>query len=111
MKSSAFKIDAYADRIYLTYKWTENGIDPDNTKELFADLNVTVEVVTGEVIDIIYQIKPLEFFGDPYWVGNYRQKADQNSKMVIDTVIRNSKIGDKLLLIIRRQKSFHLNQQ
>ncbi|MGC2425457.1 MAG: hypothetical protein WA421_00355, partial [Nitrososphaeraceae archaeon] len=108
LKSSAFKIDTYADRIYLTYKWTENGVDQLTHKELFADLNVTVEVVTGEVIDIIYQIKPLEFFGDHYWVRNYRQKADQNAKMVIDTVIRNSKIGDKLLAHYQKAEKLSL---
>ena len=108
LKNSGFKIDTYADRIYLTYKWTENGVDQITQKELFADLNVTVEVVTGEVIDIIYQIKPLEFFGDPYWVRNYRQKADQNAKMVIDTVIRNSKIGDKLLAHYQKAEKLSL---
>ncbi|HJS83221.1 MAG TPA: 4Fe-4S dicluster domain-containing protein, partial [Nitrososphaera sp.] len=34
---------------------------------------------------------------DPYWVKGYRQKADQNAKMIIDTIIRNTKIGDKLI--------------
>jgi NAD-dependent dihydropyrimidine dehydrogenase PreA subunit len=108
LKSSGFKIDTYADRIYLTYKWTENGVDQLTQKELFADLNVTVEVVTGEVIDIIYQIKPLEFFGDHYWVKNYRQKADQNAKVVIDTVIRNTKIGDKLLAHYQKAEKLSL---
>jgi NAD-dependent dihydropyrimidine dehydrogenase PreA subunit len=97
LKNSGFIVDAYADRIYATYKWNEKGIDPLNQEELSADLLITVEIVTGEVVDIIYQIKPLEFFGDPYWVRNYRQKADQNAKMVIDTIIRNTKIGDKLI--------------
>ncbi|HZC20798.1 MAG TPA: hypothetical protein VE223_04050, partial [Nitrososphaeraceae archaeon] len=97
LKNSGFKIDTYADRIYITYKWNESSIDPTTQKDLTAELHVTVEVVTGEVVDIIYQIKPLEFFGDPYWVRNYRQKANQNCKMIIDTVIRNTKIGDKLI--------------
>ncbi|MGB7954058.1 MAG: hypothetical protein WCF23_08760 [Candidatus Nitrosopolaris sp.] len=30
---------------------------------LSADLYIAVEIVTGEVVDLIYQIKPLEFFG------------------------------------------------
>src|ERR671933_2003544 len=97
LKSYGFKIDTYADRIYVTYQWTEKGTDTITEEDLSVDLNVTVEVVTGEVVDIIYQIKPLEFFGDHYWVRNYRQKADQNAKMVIDTIIRNTKIGDKLI--------------
>ena len=97
LKSSGFKMDTHADRIYVTYKWTEKGVDPLTGKELSADLNIMVEIVTGEVVDLIYQIRPLEYFGDPYWIRNYRQKADQNAKMIIDTIIRNTKIGDKLL--------------
>ena len=97
LRSSGFKMDMHADRIYVTYKWTEKGVDPVRSKELSADLNVMVEIVTGEVVDLIYQIRPLEYFGDHYWIRNYRQKADQNAKMVIDTIIRNTKIGDKWL--------------
>jgi NAD-dependent dihydropyrimidine dehydrogenase PreA subunit len=97
LKSSGFKMDTHADRIYVTYKWTEKGVDPVTGKELSADLNIMVDIVTGEVVDLIYQIRPLESFGDPYWIRNYRQKADQNAKMIIDTIIRNTRIGDKLL--------------
>jgi NAD-dependent dihydropyrimidine dehydrogenase PreA subunit len=97
LKSYGFKIDTYADRIYVTYQWTEKGTDATTEEDLSVDLNVTVEIVTGEVVDIIYQIKPLEFFGDAYWVQNYRQKADHNAKMVIDTIIRNTKIGDRMI--------------
>jgi NAD-dependent dihydropyrimidine dehydrogenase PreA subunit len=108
LKNSGFIVDAYADRIYATYKWNEKGIDPLNQEELSADLLITVEIVTGEVVDIIYQIKPLEFFGDPYWVRNYRQKADQNAKMVIDTIIRNTKIGDKLIAHYQKTEKLSL---
>ena len=97
LKSSGFKMDTHADRIYVTYKWSEKGEDIITHEELVADLNITVEIVTGEVVDLIYQIRQLEYFGDPYWIRNYRQKADQNAKMVIDTIIRNTKIGDKLI--------------
>jgi len=97
LRSSGFKMDTHADRIYITYKWSEKGNDPVTGGELSVDLNITVEIVTGEVVDLIYQIRQLEYFGDPYWIKNYRQKADQNAKMVIDTIIRNTKIGDKLL--------------
>jgi NAD-dependent dihydropyrimidine dehydrogenase PreA subunit len=97
LKSSGFKMDTHADRIYVTYKWSEKGEDQITHEELVADLNITVEIVTGEVVDLIYQIRQLEYFGDPYWIRNYRQKADQNAKMVIDTIIRNTKIGDKLI--------------
>jgi NAD-dependent dihydropyrimidine dehydrogenase PreA subunit len=97
LRSSGFKIDTHADRIYITHKWTEKGGDSVTGEELSADLNITVEIVTGEVVDLIYQIRQLEYFGDPYWIKNYRQKADQNAKMVIDTIIRNTKIGDKLI--------------
>jgi NAD-dependent dihydropyrimidine dehydrogenase PreA subunit len=107
VRNSGFKVDAYADRIYVTHTWSEDSIDPLTQENLSVSLNVTVEIVTGEVVDIIYQLKPLEFFGDPYWVKNYRHKADQNAKMIIDTIIRNSKIGDKL--IAHYQKSEKLS--
>jgi NAD-dependent dihydropyrimidine dehydrogenase PreA subunit len=97
LKSSGFKIDSYADRIYVTQKWTENGIDIITQKGLEANLDITVEIITGDVVDIIYQIKPLEYFGDHYWIKNYRQKTDTNAKIIIDTIIWNSKIGDKLI--------------
>jgi NAD-dependent dihydropyrimidine dehydrogenase PreA subunit len=96
--SSMFKVDTYADRIYVTYKWKEQDVTstkPEEWKE--AELEVTVEIVTGEVIDIIYQIKPLDYFPDAYWVKNYRIKADNYAKMVIDTILRNTIIGDKLV--------------
>jgi NAD-dependent dihydropyrimidine dehydrogenase PreA subunit len=97
VKSSGFKVDSYADRIYVTDKWTESGVDAITQKAVEANLEITVEIITGDVIDIIYQIKPLEYFGDHYWVKNYRQKTDTNAKIIIDTIIWNSKIGDKLL--------------
>ena len=109
LKNSGFKIDSYADRIYVTHQWVENGVDLLTQEPLSANLNITVEIVTGEVVDIIYQIKPLEFFGDPYWVRNYRDKADKNAKMVIDTILRNSRIGDKL--IAHYQKAEKLTQE
>src|SRR5215203_2958224 len=98
LKSSGFKMDTHADRIYVTY----------NGKELSADLNITVEIVTGEVVDLIYQIRQLEYFGDPYWIRNYRQKADQNAKMVIDTIIRNTKIGDKFIAHFQKAEKLSL---
>jgi NAD-dependent dihydropyrimidine dehydrogenase PreA subunit len=108
LKSSGFKMDTHADRIYVTYKWTEKGIDLYTGKELSADLNITVEIVTGEVVDLIYQIRQLEYFGDPYWIRNYRQKADQNAKMVIDTIIRNTKIGDKFIAHFQKAEKLSL---
>ena len=97
LKSSGFKVDAYADRIYVTDRWTENGVDNITQQDVEANLEITVEIVTGDVVDIIYQIRPLEFFGDHYWIKNYRQKTDTNAKVIIDTIIWNSKIGDKLI--------------
>ena len=108
LRSSGFKMDTHADRIYVTYKWTEKGIDQVTGKELSADLNITVEIVTGEVVDLIYQIRQLEYFGDPYWVRNYRQKADHNAKMVIDTIIRNTKIGDKFIAHLQKAEKLSL---
>jgi NAD-dependent dihydropyrimidine dehydrogenase PreA subunit len=97
LKSSGFKVDSYADRIYVTDKWTENGIDAITKQAVEANLEITVEIVTGDVVDIIYQIKPLEYFGDHYWIKNYRQEADTKAKIIIDTIIWNTKIGDKLI--------------
>ena len=97
MKKLGFSVDTYADRIYITYKWTEEEFDQLEKKHLKANLSIMVEIVTGEVVDIIYQIKPLEYFGDHYWIKNYRMKADQNAKMILDTILLNTKIGDKLI--------------
>src|SRR5918912_1716565 len=108
LRSSGFKMDTHADRIYVTYKWAEKGEDPSTSEELTADLNITVEIVTGEVVDLIYQIKQLEYFGDPYWIRNYRQKADQNAKMVIDTIIRNTKIGDKYISHLQKAEKLSI---
>ncbi|MFL6496197.1 MAG: ferredoxin family protein, partial [Nitrososphaera sp.] len=108
LKKSGFKIDTHADRIYVTYNWTEKGIDQLSGKDMSADLGLTVEIVTGEVIDIIYQIRPLEYFGDPYWIRNYRQKADQSAKMVIDTIMRNTKIGDKFIAHLQKSEKLSL---
>jgi NAD-dependent dihydropyrimidine dehydrogenase PreA subunit len=104
LKSSGFKVDSYADRIYVTHKWTEIGVNTLTKEEMSADLDITVEIVTGEVIDIIYQIKPIESYGDLYWIKNYRQKVDSNAKMVIDSIIWNSKVGDKMLAYYQKTK-------
>jgi NAD-dependent dihydropyrimidine dehydrogenase PreA subunit len=97
LKSSGFKVDSYADRIYVTDKWTESGIEAITKQAVEANLEITVEIVTGDVVDIIYQIKPLEYFGDHYWIKDYRQKTDTKAKIIIDTIIWNTKIGDKLI--------------
>jgi NAD-dependent dihydropyrimidine dehydrogenase PreA subunit len=110
LKTSGFKTDTYADRIYVTYNWTEQGKDLITQEDLRADLLVTVEIVTGEVIDIIYQIKPIEFFGDHYWVKDYRKKADDNAKMIIDTIIRNTSIGDKLISHYQKSQKISLEE-
>ncbi len=97
LKKLGYSLDSYADRIFVTMKWPEKGFDIYTNKEQSTELSVTVEIVTGEVLDIIYQIRPLETFGDLYWVKNYRHKADHNAKVIIDNVIRNTKIGQKLV--------------
>ena len=92
-----FEMDAFADRIYATYRWTEQNMDdPDASGYEEAELNVTVEIVTGDVVDIIYQIFPIEKFGDPQWVKDYRKKADHFAKMIIDTILRNTILADKM---------------
>ena len=93
-----FEMDMYADRIYATYKWTEENMpDPDADGYEQVELSVTVEIVTGEVIDAIYQIYPIEKFGDPTWVEDYRLKADHFAKMIIDTLLRNTILSDKMI--------------
>jgi NAD-dependent dihydropyrimidine dehydrogenase PreA subunit len=110
LRSAGFSFGAHADRVYVTYKWTEKGTDPVTGEELSADLNITVEIVTGEVVDLIYQIRQIEYFGDPYWIRNYRQTADKNAKMVIDTIIRNTRIGDKLIAHFQKAEKLTLEQ-
>jgi NAD-dependent dihydropyrimidine dehydrogenase PreA subunit len=97
IKKNGFKVDRYADRIYVKYNWKESDTDSLTGKPLSANLDIVVEVVTGEVTDLIYQIQPVEKFGDFNWIKNYRQKANHNAKMIIDTILRNTSIGDKLI--------------
>ncbi len=94
----AFEMDMYADRIYATYRWKEQNKNYKDAKGYEeVELSVTVEIVTGEVVDIIYQIFPIEKFGDPNWVKDYRKKADHFAKMVIDTILRNTILADKMI--------------
>ena len=94
----AFEMDMYADRIFATYRWKEQNMsDPDARGYEEVELNVTVEIVTGEVVDIIYQVFPIEKFGDPNWVKDYRKKADHFAKMMIDTILRNTILADKMV--------------
>ncbi|MFM8658607.1 MAG: ferredoxin family protein [Candidatus Nitrosotenuis sp.] len=93
-----FAMDMYADRIYATYNWIEENMpDPDAKGYDKVDLSVTVEIVTGEVVDIIYQIFPIEKFGDKEWIKDYRKKADYFAKMIIDSILRNTILADKLV--------------
>ncbi len=93
-----FELDTYADRIYATYRWLEENMeDPDADGYEQVELSITVEIVTGEVIDVIYQIYPIEKFGDVTWVKDYRRKADYFAKMIIDTILRNTILSDKMI--------------
>jgi len=95
---NTFAMDTYADRIYATYSWKEENMpDPDAKGYEQVELSITVEIVTGEVVDIIYQIFPIEKFGDPQWVKDYRKKADHFAKMIIDTILRNTILADKMV--------------
>jgi len=107
----AFEMDAYADRIFATYRWKEqNMTDPDAKGYEQVELSITVEIVTGEVVDIIYQIFPIEKFGDPQWVKDYRKKADHFAKMIIDTILRNTILADKMIdFFIKDEKITELN--
>ena len=92
-----FTMDTFADRIFATYAWTEENTSDSESKEYQkVDLSITVEIVTGEVVDILYQIFPIEKFGDPQWVKDYRKKADYYAKMIIDTILRNTILADKM---------------
>jgi len=75
----------------------QNMKNPDAKGYEKVELSITVEIVTGEVVDIIYQIFPIEKFGDPNWVKDYRKKADHFAKMVIDTILRNTILADKMI--------------
>lgn len=93
-----FVMDMFADRIFATYNWTEENMpDPEAKGYEQAKLSITVEIVSGEVVDIIYQIFPIEKFGDPQWVKDYRKKADYYAKMIIDTILRNTILADKMI--------------
>jgi len=94
-----FTMDTYADRIYATFTWAEENM-PDREARGYekVDLSITVEIVTGEVVDLIYQIFPIEKFGDPPWVKDYRKKADYYAKMIIDTILRNTILADKMIV-------------
>lgn len=93
-----FSMDQFADRIYATYRWKEESTDdPDDPSYKSIDLEVQVEIVTGEVVDMIYQIYPVEKYGDGLWVKDYRKKADTNAKIVIDTILRNSVLADRMI--------------
>jgi NAD-dependent dihydropyrimidine dehydrogenase PreA subunit len=93
-----FVMDTYADRIFATYNWVEENMpDPEAKGYEKVNLSVTVEIVSGEVVDIIYQIFPIEKFGDPNWVKDYRKKADHYAKMIIDTILRNTILADKMV--------------
>jgi len=93
-----FAMDMYADRIFVTYTWAEENMpDPDAKGYEKVDLSVTVEIVTGEVVDIIYQIFPIEKFGDKEWIKDYRKKADYYAKMIIDSILRNTILADKMI--------------
>src|SRR3989344_2460197 len=39
----------------------------------------------------------IEKFGDPQWVKDYRKKADHFAKMIIDTILRNTILADKMV--------------
>ncbi|MBM3905415.1 MAG: ferredoxin [Thaumarchaeota archaeon] len=93
-----FAMDTFADRVFASYTWSEENVpDPDAKGYQKVNLSITVEIVSGEVVDIIYQIFPIEKFGDPQWVKDYRKKADYYAKMIIDTILRNTILADKMI--------------
>ena len=107
----AFEMEIFADRIFATYNWSEENMSDQFAKGYEkVDLNVTVEIVTGDVVDIIYQIWPIEKFGDPHWLKDYRKKADHFAKMVIDTILRNTILSDKMVESLTSLEKISENQ-
>jgi len=106
-----FVMDQFADRIYATYRWKEENM-PDQSARGYKqiELEVQVEIVTGEVVDMIYQIYPVEKYGDGLWVKDYRRKADANAKMIIDTILRNSVLADKMIEYFVKTKQLQQEQ-
>ena len=101
-----FTMDAFADRVFATHTWSEENMpDPNARGYQKIDLSITVEIVSGEVVDIIYQIFPIEKFGDPQWVQDYRKKADYYAKMIIDTILRNTILADKMVESLAKAES------
>src|SRR3989441_725073 len=79
-------------------RWKEENMpDPNARGYKQIELEVQVEIVTGEVVDMIYQIYPVEKYGDGLWVKDYRKKADANAKRIIDTILQNSVLADKMI--------------
>ena len=108
---NTFEMDMYADRIFATYSWTEENMSDRHAKGYEKlDLNVTVEIVTGEVVDIIYQVFPIDKFGDAPWVKNYKKKADHFAKMIIDTILRNTILSDKMVEALMKTESITEDQ-
>lgn len=106
-----FVMDQFADRIYATYHWKEENMpDPDTSGYKQIELQIQVEIVTGEVVDMIYQIYPVEKYGDGLWVKDYRKKADANAKMIIDTILRNSVLADKMVEYLVKTKQLSQEQ-
>ncbi|TLX94459.1 MAG: ferredoxin family protein [Thaumarchaeota archaeon] len=106
-----FVMDQFADRIYATYRWKEENMpDPNARGYKQIELEVQVEIVTGEVVDMIYQIYPVEKYGDGLWVKDYRKKADANAKMIIDTILRNSVLADKMIEYFVKTKQLQQEQ-
>jgi len=71
-----FTMDTFADRIFATHTWSEENMpDPEARGYQKVDLSITVEIVSGEVVDIIYQIFPIEKFGESSMGKRLSQKG------------------------------------
>ena len=47
----------------------------------------------------------LEKFSAPQWVQNYRKKADHFAKMIIDTLLRNTILSDKMIEYLMKSEN------
>ena len=49
-------------------------------------------------------------FGDSQWVEEYRKKADHYAKMIIDTMLRNTILADKMVASLEKTEKISAQQ-
>ena len=75
---NTFEMDTYADRIFATYSWTEENTSNRTSKDYEKiDLSVTVEIVTGEVVDRIVAVVGVDGGGCQVFEADPREYVDK----------------------------------